>query len=108
MSDRTTGAEFFEPQRRIISQNNDDQRSNYLGMKGRISVASLLAHMATIAPHVKPEEMMLNFATVKWIDAATDEERAERLEWRRRNDERREAWERETWERLSAKYAGAS
>lgn len=104
MTKMTFSAGFHEVQRSIISRDNEDERKCYMGMHGRVSVASLLAHLATIEPDLKPEQMMLNFATVTWTSPATEEERAARAEQRRRADERTEAWERETLVRLKKKY----
>jgi hypothetical protein len=127
MSERRQ-AEFREPNRSWVSHDDDSPMRNYMGMSGRISVASLLAHMATIAPRVRPEEMMLNWATVVWEDESTDEEQAkrrewvqrqakrrewvqrqaERREWVQRQAERTEEWERKTYARLSEKFATPS
>ena len=83
---------------------DNDTRVGYLAMDGRISLADLTAHMRAIAPHVPPEEIELNWATVVWTRPAN----ADELEQRRLSDERarerHEAWERETFTRLLAKF----
>lgn len=79
-------------------------RNGYLAMEGRISLAELTAHMAEVAPHAGPNDLMLNWATVVWQREATAEELEERAEAHRRWQERHEAWERETYARLKAKF----
>lgn len=106
MTEKTEAA-FHEVRRSWLTSKNVDECRNYLGMHGRISVASLLSHMATIAPHVTPDQMLLNFATVTWTDASTPEERDERIARKEAAQARTDAWERETYERLHAKFAAA-
>ncbi len=97
-------AEFHEVRRSLVSKQKPDIRANYLGMSGRISVASLLGHLATIAPHVKPEEMLLNWATVVWYDAATEEEKVAHAEAWARHEERTREWERRQLLTLAEKH----
>lgn len=97
-------AEFREPSKSWATKDIDSKYVEHMGMSGRISVASLLAHMATIAPGVKPDQMMLNFATVRWERDATAEERGERVAQQARQAASREAWERRTLDELIAKH----
>lgn len=75
-----------------------------MAVDGRMSLAALTAHMAEIAPHAGPNDLMLNWATVTWTREATTEELEGRARvhaaWRERHD----AWERATYERLKAKF----
>lgn len=82
-----------------------NDRVGYQGLDGRVSIAELIEHMREVAPHASLDEIMLNYATVKWTQPATAEELAERDGWKRRQRERTEEWERTTYARLKEKYA---
>jgi hypothetical protein len=83
---------------------DNNTRVGYVGVKGRISIAELIARMQEIAPGVGLDDIDVNFATVKWTRPANAEELAERQAWDDRQRERQEKWERETLARLTAKY----
>jgi len=101
----THTASFHEPRRSWATKTKDgDEIVCHMGMTGRISVASLLAHMATIAPEVTTEQMLINFSTLKWTEPSTEEDREVREAWLVRQAERTEKWERETLTRLIKKY----
>ena len=100
-TDRTAG--FKEPRRSWASRDSDEV-VNYMAMEGRVSVASLLAHMKTIAPDVPNEAMFLNYATLKWTEPATEQDRADRDTWEQRRAEKTEAWERDQLVKLIEKY----
>jgi hypothetical protein len=85
---------------------DNDLRTGYLAVDGRLSIAELIEHMRTLAPGVPLEELEINWATVVWHRPANEEELAQRREAQRRYDERHEAWERKTYERLAEKYGG--
>lgn len=78
----------------------------YLGMKGRITLAELLAHFAEKYPHVDPMTLELNYSTVVWEEPPTADDLAQREEHRAWHAERQARWERDTYERLKAKFAG--
>lgn len=99
---------FGEIRRNIISKDDDDHRSCYMGMQGRLSLADLIDHLSVVAPGKSLDEIGINFATVKWVDDATDEEKRDRAERQRRADERHAQWERETYERLKVKFGSVS
>jgi len=100
----THTASFHEPRRSWAARESNEIIVCHMGMTGRISVASLLAHMATIAPEITPEQMLINFSTLKWTEPSTEEDRAQREAWLARQAERTEKWERETLARLIKVY----
>lgn len=104
MTTREFTGSFKEIRRNIISEADDDHRSCYMGMDGRVTVADLIDHLQAVAPGKGLDEIGINFATVRWVDDATPEEKQARADWRAANAERREKWERETYERLKAKF----
>ena len=83
---------------------DNDLRTGYMSVDGRVSIADLIEHMHRVAPGVDLADIQVNWATVVWHRQATAEELAIRAEAIRRHDERHEAWERETLARLTAKY----
>lgn len=102
--DNLNAAKFHEVRRNMVSRKLPGIRSNYLGMSGRVSMATLLAHLATVAPDVKPEQFMVNFATIRWIEEATEEEIQEEVDGAVAYALRREKWEREQLRTLMEKY----
>ena len=83
---------------------SNDLRSGYMAVDGRMSIADLIAHMATVAPGVAPADIHINWSTVTWTRPANADELAQRRAAIADHDARHEAWERETFARLLAKY----
>lgn len=79
MTTRPLAGSFKEVRRHVISATDDDHRSCYLGMDGRVALADLLAHLQEVAPGVSYEDLGINFGTVTWVDDATDEEKRTRV-----------------------------
>jgi hypothetical protein len=86
-------------------KDDDSTMHCYLGMSGRVTVASLIAHFKEHYPHVDPMGLRLNVATIVWEEPPTEDDLAKRDKWRAEKAERTERWERDTYERLKAKYA---
>src|SRR5580765_1516281 len=88
------------------SSKPDARRTAYLRLagRGRITLATLTAKLAELAPDIPPEEIWLHWATVRWSMPATPEEYAARLERERKQQRDREAWERKMVVELTAKY----
>jgi len=84
----TKDATFREVSRNMISRENDKRRSCYLAMEGRASIPELIAHLEQVAPGKPLDAFGINFATVSWVDDATDEEKRAAAEWRAQADER--------------------
>lgn len=83
---------------------DNDLRTGYMAVDGRISIADLIAHMAETAPGVDLADIQVNWATVVWHRQATAEEIADRRQAEARWEARHEAWERKTLAQLTAKY----
>ncbi|WP_146079393.1 hypothetical protein [Rathayibacter sp. AY2B9] len=83
---------------------SENQRHNYVGMKGRVSLPDLLAYLEKHAPGVPLENVGLNWATVVWVDAATPEEIAENERAKARQKARRREGELRMLAELRAKY----
>jgi hypothetical protein len=98
---------FRAIRRSFITKDNDDQRACYMAVDGRVSIPDLIAHLEAVAPGTPIEAFGLNFATVAWVDEATEDERRDRAAWRAEWAERHEQWERETYERLRLKFEAA-
>lgn len=94
----------FLPVRWTWQSNDNDLRTGYLTMKGRISIADLIAHMREIAPGVALEDISVNWATATWSRPADADELEQRRAARERHDKRHEEWERQTLARLIKKY----
>lgn len=84
--------------------NDNDLRTGYLAMEGRISVEDLIAQMRQIAPGVALTDLHLNWATVTWSRPADAEELAQRRQHQEQWEKRHEQWERKTLAQLIAKY----
>jgi hypothetical protein len=95
---------FREINRNIISESDDDHRSCFMGMDGRVTLAALIDHLREVAPGKGLDEIGINFGTVRWVDAATDAEKRTRAEWREKSAAQKAKWERETYERLRLKF----
>lgn len=95
-----------KPNRSWVSDEEDSDMRNYLGMKGRVSMADVLRHFAERYPHVRPDDIQINFGTVVWEDRPTHVEIADREAWRKKKADRLEEWERSTLARLKEKYGG--
>ena len=95
--------EFGEVRWTWASKDND-LRTGYLPMDGRISITDLIARMAELAPGVDIADINVNWATVTWQRPATSEELEERRLACKRHDERHEEWEKATLVRLAEKY----
>ena len=95
---------FKEIRRSFISKENREQRSCYLPMDGRVSLTELIDYLKVTVPHLTLDDFQLNFATVTWVDNATDEEKAidtaRQLEAQRKHEE----WERNMYNKLKEKY----
>lgn len=96
-------------------ETRDDEVVCHQIVSGSVSLAALVAHMATVAPGVPLEDVDVHPVTVWWLSPSTDDERQRRAERRRCDDQRhaawkrqREAWERTTYERLREKFEGAA
>lgn len=76
----------------------------YLRMKERISLREFVDYLAEHYPHVDPWTVDLNFGTAVWEEAPTEDDLAEREQWRAAQRERHAAWERKTYERLREKF----
>lgn len=81
-----------------------DLRVGYLSMRGRVSMADLIAHMSEIAPGVSLDDIDVNFGTVTWTRPANADELSRRAEQIEAQRVRQERWERETLARLTEKY----
>lgn len=95
----------IEPFRWSWKTSDGDLLAGYAGIKGTISVTELIAHVRKTLPDISPDDIEVNFATIRVVRPATDEEIQERECWKKRQEERHEKWERETYERLREKYA---
>jgi hypothetical protein len=82
----------------------NDLRTGYMAVDGRMSIAELIEHMREVAPGVALGDIQINWATCVWSRDATPEEVAQRREAERRWEARHEAWERETYARLLKKF----
>lgn len=102
----TEKATFGEIQRCWISASNDEQVKCYEGMRGRVALTTLIEHLAEVAPGIPLDQFGINYATVTWVNQATEDERAKRAEQKARSAERHAKWEQETYERLKAKFEG--
>ena len=95
----------FREVQRNWSTKDSDIRSCYLGMEGRITLQNLVDHLTKVCHEsVDIGNVLLNFATVKWEEPASEEERAERVQQHKAWERRHEQWERETLAKLKAKY----
>jgi hypothetical protein len=83
---------------------DNDLRTGYMTVKGRVSIAELIEHMKTVATDASLEDIQVNFATVTWTRQATAEELVVRDEMNERHRQRHEAWERRTLATLMEKY----
>ena len=83
---------------------DNDIRTAYMAVDGRMSIAELIEHMKNVAPGVDIADIHVNWATVVWSRPATKEELTIRRQAQARWEARHEAWERETYARLKAKY----
>lgn len=81
-----------------------DTRVGHASVNGRVSVTDLVSYVQGITPGVGPDEIMVNFATVRWTRPATADELAERQQRNEDQRVRQEKWERETLQRLLGKY----
>jgi hypothetical protein len=83
---------------------DNDLRTGYLPMEGRISIADLITRMRETAPEVALEDIQVNWATVTWSRPANAEEMEQRRVANERWERRHEEWERKTLARLTEKY----
>lgn len=81
-------------------------RGRYARMRLEVSVAELVALAAEKG--VDPGDMTVSWPTAHWRSLESPEEVAERLDFKRRQRERVEAWERETYDRLRDKFEGTA
>lgn len=83
---------------------DNDLRTGYMAVDGRITIHELIEHMQRVAPYVSLSEIEINWATVVWHRPATAEEIAVRRQAEAHWEARHEKWERETYARLAEKY----
>jgi hypothetical protein len=93
-----------EARRSRTSSKPDSTITVYMGMEGRLPLGELLDYLSEHHPHIDPRLVELNYATAKWEEPATDEDRAKWEAHRLDSVRRREAWELKTYEELRAKY----
>jgi hypothetical protein len=105
MAERGEGT-FQDVRRSWESAESGSQVGCYLAVQGRVSLAALLAYLGEVAPDRTPDQFGINFATVTWTDAPTEEETQQRVRRKALHDERRAEWERTTYEELKAKFEG--
>lgn len=80
------------------------RRDNFVAMEYHVTVADVLAWLAENAPGIPLDQIIANYATLRWEDDATAEEITtyERQEVARAA--RTEEWEREQLAKLTEKY----
>jgi len=83
---------------------DNDLRTGYMAVDGRMSLRELIDHMREVAPYASLSDIQVNWSTCVWSRDATAEELAQRREAERRWEDRHEAWERETYVRLVKKF----
>jgi heme exporter protein D len=86
------------------ASDDNDLRTGYMAVDGRISIADLIEHMRAVAPGVDVADIQVNWATVVWRRQATPEEIVQRRQAQDRLQARHEEWERKTLARLIGKY----
>jgi hypothetical protein len=88
------------------ASNDNDLRTGYMAVDGRMSIAELIEHMQQVAPGVDLADIRCNWATVTWSRPATAGEIAERKQAQAAWEARHEKWERDMLAELTLKYGG--
>lgn len=87
----TKQAEFREVHRNLASKDDSDHRNCYLAIDGRATLPELISHLEHVAPGKPLDAFSINFATVTWVDDATDEEKRQFEAWRIQAKKREQA-----------------
>jgi len=97
-----------EKPRRYWATNADDSpRSNYLQVR-KMTIGELREHFDVHYPHVDFEALEIGGIQLRWHDAPTEDELAQRERQRRNHDERHAKWERDMFAKLKAKFEPAT